>query len=86
MFFPSKESGGASGQLIKWQLPPDGCLLLNSYGSRRQTDNHASAGGLIRDASGNWVTRFMVHIGVTSSLEAELWGVRQGLLFEKERG
>ncbi|OMO72173.1 Endonuclease/exonuclease/phosphatase [Corchorus capsularis] len=52
VFSPNKVLAGTSGQMIKWQHPPAGCFLLNSDGSRRHSDKHASARGLIRDAVG----------------------------------
>ncbi|OMO49818.1 reverse transcriptase [Corchorus capsularis] len=44
------------------------------------------AGGLLRDDAGNWVGGFMLNIGRTSSLCAELWGVRQGLIMARNMG
>ena len=34
---------------------------------------------MIRDASGSWVVGFSRRIGITSSFEAELWALRDGL-------
>ena len=39
----------------------------------------ASEGGLIRDSNGRWISGFTRNIGVTSSVEAELWALRDGL-------
>jgi ribonuclease HI len=38
------------------------------------------AGGLIRDHAGSWVKGFSRKIGITNSLAAELWGLRDGLI------
>ncbi|OMO87284.1 reverse transcriptase [Corchorus capsularis] len=67
-----------AGRMIVWRTPPDGVLLLNTDGSSRLVDGHASAGGLIKDSNGLWVAGFLLNIGITGSLEAELWGIRQG--------
>ena len=40
----------------------------------------AGGGGVIRDEIGNWVVGFSRRIGVTSSFEAELWALRDGLI------
>lgn len=39
----------------------------------------ASAGGLLRNYDGLWFRGFLFHIGATSSIQAALWGVREGL-------
>lgn len=53
----------------------EGVFLLNTDGFRQSNDGHALAGSLIRDAAGSWRSRFFINIGVTDSLEAELWGI-----------
>ncbi|KAK5841796.1 hypothetical protein PVK06_004119 [Gossypium arboreum] len=44
VFSSSVSLGGALGQIVKWKHPPEGVLLLNTNGSRRHDDGHASAG------------------------------------------
>ena len=39
----------------------------------------ASCGGVVWDESSNWVARFSWRIRITSSFEAKLWGLRDGL-------
>ncbi|KAE8709820.1 Cryptochrome-1 [Hibiscus syriacus] len=46
----------------------------------------ATTGGLIRSDEGSWIGGFMTKIGKTSSVRAELWGVRQGLILVKSLG
>ncbi|OMO53937.1 reverse transcriptase [Corchorus capsularis] len=70
-------------RVVKWKPHIPGILILNMDGSRRAHDGQASAGGLIRDSNGGWVKGFMLNIGTTDSLSAELWGIRQGLLMAK---
>ena len=64
--------------LVRWLPPPVGRLKLNSDGSVRAS-GYAAAGGLIRDSLGHWKHGYSVNIGITSSLEAELWGLVYGL-------
>ena len=39
----------------------------------------AGGGGVIREEAGNWVVGYSRKIGVTSSFDAELWALRDGL-------
>ena len=40
----------------------------------------AGYGGVVRDEEGIWIAGFMRRIGATTSFEAELWGLRDGLM------
>ncbi|KAE8701760.1 hypothetical protein F3Y22_tig00110505pilonHSYRG00083 [Hibiscus syriacus] len=40
-----------------------------------------SVGGLIRNNAGDWIVGFKKSVGVTASLQAELWGIFEGLNF-----
>ena len=60
--------------------------MLNTDGAVKMASGLASAGGLIRDSASGWVTGFVLNIGVTNSLMAELWGVREGLLLARSLG
>ncbi|GKV46005.1 hypothetical protein SLEP1_g53029 [Rubroshorea leprosula] len=42
---------------------------------------HATAGGLFCDSKGNWVMGFVSQIGISNSLAAELWALRDDLHF-----
>ena len=42
--------------------------------------NPAGGGGLICDDHGRWVKGFLGRMGKVSSLEAELWAIRDGLI------
>ena len=39
----------------------------------------AGGGGIIRDSAGNWVKGYARAIGVTTSVAAELWALREGI-------
>ena len=40
----------------------------------------AGCGGVVRDEEGSWIAGFTRRIGVTTSFEAKLWGLRDGLM------
>ncbi|KAL7248212.1 hypothetical protein ACSBR2_003009 [Camellia fascicularis] len=52
-----------------WKPPPIHCFKLNTDGAANE--NHAAAGGIIRDIHGNWVSGFCRFLGKTNSLTAE---------------
>ena len=54
-------------------------VKLNTDGSTQGNLGLAGCGGLLRDCHGNWISSFARAIGLTSSLAAELWAVRDGL-------
>ncbi|GLT90049.1 hypothetical protein SLE2022_080010 [Rubroshorea leprosula] len=64
---------------VSWTPPVEGWHKLNTDGSCSLATNSASAGGLIRDPTGNWVSGFIVNVGHASIFVAELWGLREGL-------
>ncbi|KAF2289543.1 hypothetical protein GH714_037031 [Hevea brasiliensis] len=62
-----------------WHPPPEGWVKLNVDGSCLGNPGDASAGGLLRDASSNWLLGFGFNIGETSVLATELIGISFGL-------
>lgn len=68
---------------VKWQKPPFGWYVLNTDGAVKHETGLASAGGLIRDSNGVWISGFAMKVGITDSLSAELWGLREGLRLAK---
>ena len=64
---------------IRWERPRSDWRKLNTDGSSLGNLGLADGGGVIRDETGNWVVGFSRKIGVTSSFEAELWALRDGL-------
>ncbi|KAL5777521.1 hypothetical protein ACOSP7_010447 [Xanthoceras sorbifolium] len=63
--------------LLSWTPPSIGWLKVNVDGSA--ANGIISTGGVIRDHKKNWVRGFSINIGGGSILEAELWGVLEGL-------
>ncbi|KAK3227570.1 hypothetical protein Dsin_007432 [Dipteronia sinensis] len=64
---------------IVWQPPSDGWVKLNVDGSRDPISGVITAGGVLRDHSKNWLRGFVINKGVGSILEAEMWGLLEGL-------
>uniref|UniRef100_A0A7N2LQE5 RNase H type-1 domain-containing protein n=1 Tax=Quercus lobata TaxID=97700 RepID=A0A7N2LQE5_QUELO len=67
--------------LAGWKPTPFPFLTLNTDGSAKGNTGHAGAGGIIRDHWGNWIRGFSINIGITHSMMAELWAIREGLKF-----
>uniref|UniRef100_A0A2N9HWM1 Reverse transcriptase domain-containing protein n=1 Tax=Fagus sylvatica TaxID=28930 RepID=A0A2N9HWM1_FAGSY len=70
--------------LIGWTPPPTGFVKLNTNGSVLHNPGHASSRGLLRDSNGNWIQGFSHFLGITNSLVAELWGLRDGLTLARD--
>ncbi|KAG7615876.1 Ribonuclease H domain [Arabidopsis thaliana x Arabidopsis arenosa] len=66
-------------RMVKWEPPRSGWLKLNTDGASRGNPGRASAGGVLRDALGEWRGGFALNIGICSAPLAELWGVYYGL-------
>ncbi|KAK9292819.1 hypothetical protein L1049_020799 [Liquidambar formosana] len=79
--FPVNTSSSSldSTRLIFWAFPPTGWVKLNTNGSVFGNPGVAAIGGLIRDASGNWIKGFMGNLGICTNTITELWAIRQGL-------
>lgn len=65
---------------IKWERPARGWVKLNTDGSSLGNPSLAGGGGVIQDEEGNWIVGFARNIGITTSFQAELWGLRDGRL------
>ncbi|KAL0007753.1 hypothetical protein SO802_009255 [Lithocarpus litseifolius] len=68
-------------QQIRWERPLGGWKKQNTDGSVIESSSMASYGVVVRDEEGIWIAGFTRRIGVTTSFEAELWGLRDGLMF-----
>ncbi|KAL5787859.1 hypothetical protein ACOSP7_004808 [Xanthoceras sorbifolium] len=67
--------------LIVLKPPPFGLVKLNVDGSVCSGLNLVAAGGVIRDCNKAWLGGFAINKGIVSILEAELWGLLEGLKF-----
>ena len=71
------------GKVVKrmcWVRPPLGWKKLKTDGAFNGDAGLVGCGGIVRDERGHWVNGFSKRIGLTNSFEAELWGLREGLL------
>lgn len=73
-----KTTTWVSWKKLTWPL-----LKLNTDGAIRHGIG-ARCVGLIRNSSGSWIVGFSRHIGFTSRIAAELWGLREGLALAAE--
>ncbi|KAL5858823.1 hypothetical protein ACOSQ4_000119 [Xanthoceras sorbifolium] len=68
-------------RLISWIPPVEGCVKLNVDGSLRASDSSITAAGVLRNHDICWKGGFIIKIGMGNILEAELWGLYEGLKF-----
>lgn len=68
-----------------WRPPPTDFFKLNTVGLAEGKPGPAGVGGVIRDHTGGWIKGFSWRIGVTNSLAAELWGLRDGLILAHQQ-
>ena len=66
--------------LVKWDRPGIGWMKLNTDGLSLGNPGSAGGGGVIRDYFERWVAGFSRKISITTSLLAELWAIRYGLM------
>ena len=65
--------------LVRWNSPSIWWYKLNLDGSSLGNPGRASGGGLIRDSNGVWIKGFTCNIRTSSSVEVELWALRDSL-------
>ncbi|KAH1128738.1 hypothetical protein J1N35_000116 [Gossypium stocksii] len=56
------------------------------YGAVVRTSGCASVRGVVWDRDGNWILGFTHYLGRCSPLEAELWGILDGILILLNKG
>ena len=71
---------------VQWTKPGAGWCKLNTDGALLGNPGKAGSGGLIRDHRGEWLKGFNRGIGSTTSVIAEFWAVRDGLLLVAQMG
>ena len=71
---------------ISWTKPSPGWHKLNTDGPSLGNPGKAGSGGLIQNCQGNWIKGFSRSIGVTTSVMAELWALRDGLYLTFQLG
>ncbi|XP_031400873.1 uncharacterized protein LOC116210891 [Punica granatum] len=68
-----------SWRYVQWTKPPAGFLKLNTDGASHGNPGLVGADGIIRDKNRHWVSCFMMSIGITFSMMAELQVILAGL-------
>ena len=71
---------------VRWHKPAEGWFKLNSNGASLGNPGRAGGGGLIHDCNGNWLIGYVRNIGVATSIIAEFWALRDGLLLASQLG
>ncbi|KAK5772035.1 hypothetical protein PVK06_048296 [Gossypium arboreum] len=73
-------------QVIAWSKLSAGGVKMNTDSARNLHSDGVTTRGVVRDHQGHWLARFMRNIGLCSILEAEVWGVHDGLVLAWEMG
>ena len=73
-------------QFIRWQVPPNPYIKLNTDGNAIGNPRLAGAEGLLRNRSSEWIFGFSLHLGLTSNNMTELAAVHQGLILAWDMG
>ncbi|KAL5801849.1 hypothetical protein ACOSQ3_033481 [Xanthoceras sorbifolium] len=68
-------------RFISWKPLIKGCFKLNVDGSVRNRDSSIAAADVLRNHDFCWLEGFIYKISVGCILEAELWGLLEGLKF-----
>ncbi|OMP01064.1 reverse transcriptase [Corchorus capsularis] len=71
---------------VCWNPPPQGWFKLNSDGSSVGNPGSSGAGGIIRKDTGEWFVGYVRKIHCATSLQAEFWGLRDGLTLAVDHG
>ena len=71
---------------VKWVPLTLSWVKLNTDDSSLGNPGQAGGGGVIRDHADHWIRGFTRHVGVATSLAAELWALRDGLFLIVDMG
>ncbi|KAJ8431324.1 hypothetical protein Cgig2_013540 [Carnegiea gigantea] len=69
----------SSKELVRWEAPPEGWVILNTDGAAKGNPRPAGAGGVLRDEKGGWRGGFSENLGSCSAMKAEICVVLCGL-------
>lgn len=75
-----------SYQTVTWSRPPHGVLKINTDEAPIKSSAIASAGEVVRDDKGDWISGFSRSLGVATVLHSELWAILDGLNLAWDRG
>ncbi|XP_017632737.1 uncharacterized protein LOC108475276 [Gossypium arboreum] len=65
---------------------PKDWIVLNEDGVVSRTSRRATARGVVRDSTSNWVMGYNQFLGNCSIFDVELWGILDGLKLIQRRG
>ena len=82
----AREPVFASLRYVSWRRPCSGWVKLNLDGAVKGRSQRGGAGGLLRDAEGEFMTAFATPVATTRSLFAEVYALREGLELAVECG
>ncbi|CAA0806228.1 Polynucleotidyl transferase- ribonuclease H-like superfamily protein [Striga hermonthica] len=77
--FPKLEKGSITEGQVAWEKPKEGFIKINTDGACKGNPGILAAGGLLRDANGQWIVGFIAHLGICTNTIAELQAIRHGL-------
>lgn len=72
--------------VIRWFVPMEGWVKLNSDGAFSSQTRMAACGGVVRDHFGAFVLAYAKKLGSCTVLQAELWGILHGVRLLLDRG
>ena len=75
-----------STNLVRWNKPEEGWFKLNTDGASLGNPGKAGGGGVIHNCNGNWVKGYKRRVGVATSIIAEFWALRDGLILADQLG
>ena len=73
-------------QLIRWTMPIDPYIKLNTDGSAIGNLRSAGVRGILRNSSSGWLSSFSLNLGIATNNMAELVAVRRRLLLAWDLG
>ena len=75
-----------STNLVRWNKPEEGWFKLNTDGASLGNPSKAGGGGVIRNCNGNQVKGYKRRVRVATSIIAEFWALRDGLILADQLG
>lgn len=71
---------------IRWVPLPSSWFKLNTDSLVQGNPKAAGAGEDLRNEAGAWIKGFSTYLGTTSSLVAEQWAIKIGLVIARDKG
>ena len=83
---PAWHPSPSSPTSTRWCPAPPPYVTINTDGSSKGNPGMSGADGVAHSASGEWLGGFSLHLGFTNNTIAELWGIREALLWAWDNG